>query len=419
MSTFENAKKQLEAALPYSQIDPETWEILQEPKKTIQASLNLRHDDGTLRTYQAYRCQYNNLLGPYKGGTRYHPTVGMDEVKSLAFWMVFKNAIIDVPFGGSKGGICINPVTFSNRELERISKLYIDEFRDVIGPNTDIPGPDVFTDEKTMAFMYSEYKKLCGGNHRGIVTGKPIALGGIEGRTSATGYGGYYGLEYLLDYPEIINLQHAHGLRDIKIAIQGFGNAGYWFVRKCHENGLKVVGVSDVNSGYYDSSGIDVNQLRWDLEAGDDPEVTTITNEELLELDVDILILAAVENVITANNAHKIKANCILELANGPVDDAADIILHDMKIAVLPGILMNSGGVLVSYLEWVQNRNAERKTASYVDQILKQKMRYATRKVLDMLNNHNVSLRTAAYVLALKRISRIVEASGTKEYFTP
>ena len=393
--------------------------ILAQALHSIEVSINMRHDDGTLKTYQAYRCQYNNLLGPYKGGTRYHLSVGIEEVKSLAFWMVFKNAIIDVPFGGSKGGICVDATKLSNRELERISKLYVDEFQSVLGPNTDVPGPDLFTDEKIMAFMYLEYRKLRGGNHRGIVTGKPIALGGSEGRRSATGYGGYYSLEYMLkNHPEILNLTESKNWRDITVAVQGFGNAGYWFARKCYENGLKVVAVSDIDGGYYNPSGVDVNQLKWDLRDGDITDVEFISNKQLLELDIDILALAAVENVVTAINANEIQAKVILELANGPVDAEGDIILQERDVAVLPGILMNSGGVLVSYLEWVQNRNAQKMTANEVDEILTKKMRYATRKVLKAYDNDAVSLRTAAYILALERISQIVEAFGTKEYFT-
>jgi glutamate dehydrogenase/leucine dehydrogenase len=286
-------------------------------------------DDGTLKVFKAFRSQYSTILGPSKGGIRYHPNVCRDEIETLAFLMTFKNAAVKVPFGGGKGGISVDATLLSHRELERISKLYIDSFADFIGPDTDIPAPDMYTNERVMGWMYAEYQKIKGGHPRAIITGKPIALGGIPGRISATGYGAYYVLEQMLSpkyrhalnipdkttktdktikqaNPYATSLNHRH---DITMAIQGFGNVGYWFAKKCAEKGIRIIAIGDKIDATYDPTGIDVNACKAARDLGQEwPVGQKITNNELLELDVDILVPAAIENVITINNADKIKA---------------------------------------------------------------------------------------------------------------
>ena len=394
-----SARQYLNLALPYANIDSESWEKLQYPRKTMEATIPMRHDDGTLKTYRAYRCQYDDTLGPTKGGIRYHTSVNREHAETLAFLMTFKCAVAKVPFGGAKGGITVDPKNLSHRELERLSKAYIAAFSDFIGPDLDIPAPDMGTDEITMGWMYSEYKRIKGGNPRGIITGKPVPLGGIKGRTTATGYGGYYVLDYILN-----KLQSN---RQVSIAVQGLGNVGYWFANKCQQEGLKVVAVSDVSGGTYNPKGIDPNNIQGEK----------ITNKELLELPVEVLVPAAIENVITEKNAGDIKAKLILELANSPTSYEADLLLENKNIFVIPDILANCGGVIVSYFEWLQNRQAQEWEEDEVNLQLRNKIRTATQKVFERCIEHGISMRTAAYSLALKRIGEANECLGNKGYF--
>jgi glutamate dehydrogenase (NADP+) len=419
MSMLEEAKKQLDAAAKYADIDPESWERLQYPQRTIQVSLPMRHDDGTLRIYKAYRCQYNDNLGPCKGGIRYHPAVDRDHCEALAFWMTFKCAALKIPFGGAKGGISIDAKTLSHREMERISKLWIDAFADFIGPDSDIPAPDMYTDERVMGWMYAEYRKIQGGHPKDVITGKPIALGGIEGRNSATGYGGYYVLETILD--DYFNKGKKLNFKDGSIALQGFGKVGTWFAEICYRKGMKVVAISNEYGATYDPSGLNVPKCIKKIESSSGREWgqgKVITNEELLQLDVDVLVPAAIENVITEKNGYNIKAKVVFELANGPTNNAADTILKDRGIIVVPDILANAGGVVVSYFEWVQNRGGVVKTLDEVNLDLSKQMKYATNRVMEIYQKYDkISLRTAAYALALKRIATANECLGNKGYF--
>jgi len=413
MSMLEDAQRQLEPALKYAKIDEEAILRLQYPERTIQVAIPCRHDDGTLVMYNSYRCQYDRTLGPCKGGIRFHPNVSRDEVQALGFWMVFKNAVIKLPFGGAKGGICVDPNSLSHRELERLTKAYVDYYADYIGPETDIPAPDMGTDERVMGWMMQEYRKLKGGHPTGVVTGKPIPMGGIPGRVSATGHGGYYVLETL---PK--NLFGGKDPKNRTVAIQGFGNVGYWFANKCMESGYKIVAISNVDGAVYASDGINVPEFKKaELTGSPWPYGDKISNEELLSLDVDILVPAALEKQITAANADSIKAKLILELANGPITSDADAILESKGIPVLPDILCNSGGVAVSYQEWLQNLGRIEKTLDQVEEGLRNKMSYATGKILQMHFDTGMSFRTAAYVLALKRIGNAIECQGTKEFF--
>ena len=419
MAMLDEAKKQLDAAAQYAEIDPESWERLQYPQKTLNVVIPMRHDDGTLKMYKAYRCQYDTTLGPAKGGIRFHPNVNRDHCEALAFWMTFKCAALKLPYGGAKGGICVDATKLSHRELERLSKAYIIAFADFIGPDEDIPAPDLYTDERIMGWMYQQYKQIKGGHPKDCLTGKPVALGGIEGRNSATGYGGFYCLDTILQ-KNMQRLNVPTNYEDIQVAIQGFGKVGYWFAEKCFRQGLKVVALSNEFGGCYNKHGINVNAARKSLdesEGKDWGQGESVTNDELLEMDVDLLVPAAIENVLTKDNADKVKAKMVLELANGPTSNEADSILNDNGVLVVPDILANAGGVVVSYFEWLQNRTARNWTLDQVETDLKAMMEYATEKTLALKIKHDIPARTAAYVLALRRINAANACLGNKGFF--
>jgi len=417
------AKKQLEEAIPFANIDTESWERLQHPARIIECSIPCRHDDGTLKIYKAYRCQFDTTLGPAKGGIRYHPSVDRDHVEALAFWMTFKCAALKLPFGGAKGGISVDATKLSHRELERISRLYVDSFHDILGPDQDVAAPDMYTDERVMGWMYDEYKLIKGGHPKDFITGKPVALGGLEERKVSTGYGGYFVLEKLIkDYWKQKRMEA------VTVAIQGFGKVGYWFAEKCWKEDVKVIAISNEYGGAHCLTGVNPEQCRNLLgpTGGKDwSEVhklyghEPISNDELLLMDVDVLVPAAVENVITDQNASKIKAKIILELANGPTTPEADTILNDRGVWVVPDIIANAGGVVVSYFEWLQNRHAEERTSDQIMAGLRYKLDYATTKMMERHLSKGMSLRTAAYALALKRLGEAKEALGTKDYFRP
>ena len=422
-SLFEGAKKQLEKALGHYQIDQETQERLKSPKSSMQVSVPVRMDDGSLRVFQGYRVRYNDLVGPTKGGIRYHPDVSIDEVQSLAFWMTFKCAVVGIPYGGGKGGVTVNPKELSLLEIERLSRGYMAAIADYIGPNVDIPAPDVYTNSMIMGWMADEYSKIKRAYTPSIITGKPIALGGSLGRSSATGRGGFNVMQAL---QKRLNL--GDGLR---IAIQGFGNAGYHFAKLAAEAGHKVVAVSDSKGAIYKEDGLDpVSVHTFKIEKRELKAVycegsvcetldhDTMTNEELLELDVDVLVPAALENQITHKNADRIKAKVILELANGPTSVEADEILDGKGIVVVPDILANAGGVTVSYFEWVQNRAGFYWTEEEVYTKLQAIMEKAGHQVMDAAEEFKCSARTAAYIVALKRINEAVAATGTLQDFS-
>ncbi len=422
MSMLEAAKRQLEDAYPFAEIDEESWLKLQYPQKTLQVAIPMRHDDGSLKMYMAYRSQYNDTMGPCKGGIRFHPKVDRDHVEALGFWMTFKCACVKVPFGGSKGGVCVDANSLSHRELERLSKAYIDAFVDFIGPDTDIPAPDVATDERVMGWMYSEYRKIKGGHPKAVITGLPVALGGIEGRSSATGYGGYYCLENVIAHRDELNLKVTG---PIDVAVQGFGKVGYWFCEKlAKDKRYRVIAVSNEYSGVYmDTSGpaFDPDLAMKCLQESnwrDWGQGLPISNDDLLSIECDVLVPAAIENVITKDNANTVRARVVLELANGPTTNDGDAILNERGVVVVPDILANAGGVIVSYFEWLQNRNAQQKTVEEVDKGLKEMVTYATERTIARKNKYKIpSLRTSAYALALKRIGMANECLGTFHYF--
>jgi len=423
-SIFDNARAQLEKALKHYSIDNESELRLSSPKAALSVSIPVRMDDGSLKVFQGYRVRYNDLLGPAKGGIRFHPGVTLDEVTSLAFWMTFKCAVVGIPYGGGKGGVTVNPKELSLLEIERLSRGYMTAIADFIGPNVDIPAPDVYTNSMIMGWMVDEYSNIKREFTPAIITGKPIALGGSQGREDATGRGGFYVLEAL---KERLGL----GTKPLTIAVQGFGNVGYHFARLAAEAGHKIVAVSDSQGAIYKKDGLDptsVYQVKQDsreLKAAyckgsvcEFFDHDTLTNEELLELDVDVLVPAALENVIQKGNAPKVKAKAVVELANGPTSPEADEILFEKGIHVIPDILANAGGVTVSYFEWVQNRAGYYWEEAQVHERLKVIMDRASNEVAELYREHEADLRTCGYIAALRRINQAVQAKGTLRNFS-
>ncbi len=399
---FESAKAQLDAAAMVSNADANIVEQLKNPDRYIEVSIPVSMDDGTQKIFSGFRSQHNNARGPYKGGIRYHQDVNLDEVRALSFWMTFKNAVVDVPFGGGKGGIIVNPKELSEGELERLSRGYMKQMYRNFGPLVDVPAPDVNTNGQIMHWMRDEFEKQTGTTAPGVITGKAVKDGGSEGRTEATGFGGGYVLREAL----------AAGLvpGDRKtIAIQGFGNVATYLAEYVKEHGFKVVALSDSKGGIYSEEGIDLAAAeahKKETKALRGLEGTSeITNEDLLELDVDVLVPAALENVLTGDNAAKVKAKFILEMANGPTTPEADAIFAQNGVTVVPDILANSGGVCVSYFEWYQNQNNENWTKEDVLKKLDEHMVAAFTAVRDAQTKYNTTMRTAAYIVALERIA--------------
>jgi glutamate dehydrogenase/leucine dehydrogenase len=412
---FNNALAQLASVTDMLSVEPEYYEMLKSPEKEITVSLPLKLSDGSVATFTGYRVQHNNARGPYKGGIRYHPNVTLDEVKALAMWMTWKSAIIDIPFGGAKGGITVDPKRLTTDDLERLTRKYIIAIEKDIGPESDIPAPDVNTNPQTMAWIMNEYSKIRGYNVPSVVTGKPVELGGSEGRTSATGRGvaicARLAAENFLHKP----------MKDLRVAVQGFGNVGSFAVKAIMEMGAKVVAISDVfgaarannSKGYFEQSFEQLfqNSVKFGS-ISKIPGVESFSNEELLELDVDILVPAALENQIKETNAKRIKANVIVEAANGPTTPMADKILDSMGVRVIPDILANSGGVLVSYFEWVQNLNRDHWSEREVNNRLESKMTKAFQDVEAYAKKENSDLRRAALVIAVNRVVSAMKLSG-------
>ncbi len=422
-NAFERALARLDQAAEQVDIPPEALQRLHYPKAVLTVSIPVRRDDGSLEVFQGYRVQHSDLLGPGKGGLRFHPEVDLDEVKALAFWMTCKCAIMDLPYGGAKGGVAVDPKQLSMLEVERLSRGFIRQIADFIGPEVDIPAPDVYTNERIMGWMMDEYASVVRRRSPDVITGKPLALGGSQGRAGATGRGGYFCLRELArdrDWqPE-----------KTTVAIHGFGNAGQSIARLLHEDGFKIVAVSDSGGGIYNENGLNIPQVINGKRAGskvedvyckssvcDQDDVETISNDKLLTLDVDVLIPAALDDVITENNANDIRARVILELANGPTTMEADKLLEEHEVTVIPDILANAGGVTVSYYEWVQNRSGDYWTEEKVDKRLEKRMRKQFAAVMELAKDLKVSFREAAYCLALKRLGAAAEALGTQALF--
>jgi len=410
---FSNALAQLASVADVLAIEPEYYETLKNPRREVTVSLPLKLTDGTSTTFVGYRVQHNNARGPYKGGLRYHPGVRLNEVKALSMWMTWKTAVIDIPFGGAKGGITVDPARLSQDDLEILTRKYVDALERDIAPDVDIPAPDVNTNSQTMAWIMNEYSRLRGHNEPAVVTGKPVELGGSEGRSAATGRG------VSICVREAVEKFLKKSIKDVTVAVQGFGNVGSNTVGCLMDMGAKIAAVSDVSGGATRKGGTIASSFE-DLiaaskklgsvckMAGTEP----ISNSELLELDVDVLVPAALENQITEENAKDVKAQLIVEGANGPTTPQADHILEKAGTRIVPDILANSGGVLVSYFEWVQNLNRDHWSEEEVNGRLESKMTKAFNEVLQYSVKENIDLRRAALAIAVNRVVAAMRLSG-------
>jgi glutamate dehydrogenase (NAD(P)+) len=407
---FEVAQRQLDEAAEVLQLDPAVHELLRWPLRELHVTLPVRMDDGSTKIFHGFRVQYNDSRGPTKGGIRYHPDETIDTVRALAAWMTWKCAVVDIPLGGGKGGIICNPKEMSQGELERLSRAYIRQVGRIIGLEKDVPAPDVYTTPQIMAWMADEFSFMQGYNEFGVITGKPLALGGSAGRGDATARGGIYCLREAAVALDI-------DLKGATTAIQGYGNAGS-FAHKLGQEllGLKVVAVSDSKGGIYSEKGLEYDDvLAFKEKTGTVvgfPGTKKITNEELLELDVTVLVPSALESVITASNASRIKAKITVELANGPTTPEADKILHDNGVYVIPDFLCNAGGVTVSYFEMVQNAYDYYWTEELVHERLDAKMTSAFHAVHQAAQSHKVHNRLAAYLVAVNRVAEAVKLRG-------
>jgi glutamate dehydrogenase (NAD(P)+) len=408
-SIFGAMLQEFDEAARILNLEPGIWQILTHPKRQIIVSCPVQMDNGEIEVFTGYRVQYNITLGPAKGGIRYHPNVNLDEVTALAAWMTWKCAVAHIPFGGGKGGIICDPTRMSRRELEALTRRYVAEIIDAIGPEKDVPAPDVNTNEQVMAWVMDTYSMHVGHTETAVVTGKPLELGGSLGRREATGRG-----------VMIVTRESAkHVGIDITkatVAVQGCGNVGSVSAELLSELGARIVGVTDWKGGIYNAKGLDIRRLTDHVRQhssvvgfdGGDP----LTNEELFKLDVDVLIPAALENQITVENAPAIRAKIVVEGANGPTTPEANNILHQRGVFVVPDIVANSGGVTVSYFEWVQDRYGYFWTTREVNERLEAKMCEAFTAVLKTAVDHNVDMRTAAYIVAIRRVATVTRMRG-------
>ncbi len=412
---FENALKQFDRAAEILKLTPNQITMIKEPRRVTEVNLPVRLDGGDIRLFRGFRVQHSIARGPAKGGIRFHPGVTVDEVKALAFWMTYKCAVVDVPFGGGKGGVIVDPSELSTSELERLARRYFAEMGDLFGPDRDVPAPDVNTNPQIMAWMFDTYSMHARQHIPAVITGKPLELGGSEGRNEATAQGMFYCVR---EAAKRLNIR----LKNATVAIQGFGNAGSFAAKLLDEAGARVVAISDVTGAYVNQRGINVNSAintcatnkRWSL-AGLEKNIQVEILEnpmELLELDVDILIPAALEDQITEENADRVQAKLIAECANGPITVEADEILDKKNIVRIPDILCNAGGVTVSYLEWVQNRIGYYWSKERVNEDLERFMVKAFNEVWDTREKYGVNNRIAAFILAIQRVTRASELRG-------
>jgi glutamate dehydrogenase (NAD(P)+) len=410
INPFKVSQQQLDEAAEVLQLDQATHELLRWPLRELHVTLPVKMDDGSTKIYQGFRVQYNDARGPTKGGIRYHPSETIDTVRALAAWMTWKCAVVDIPLGGGKGGVICNPKAMSQGEIERLSRAYIRQVGRIIGLEKDVPAPDVYTNPQIMAWMADEYSFLKGYNEFGVITGKPLNMGGSLGRGDATARGGMYCLR---EAGKVLNIE----LEGATTAIQGYGNAGS-FAHTLGEElfGLKIVAVSDSKGGIYNPEGLAYDEtFAFKKETGTVvgfPGSQTVSNEELLELDVVVLVPAALENVITDANAANIKAKISVELANGPTTPEADKILHENGVYVIPDFLANAGGVTVSYFEMVQNSYDYYWEVDVVRERLDKKMTEAFHSVHNAAQEHKVHNRLAAYLVSVSRVAEAVKTRG-------
>jgi glutamate dehydrogenase (NAD(P)+) len=411
MNPFEMAKKQLEIVAYQMDLDPNILNFLKRVERSLIVSIPVVMDDGTFRIFEGYRVQHSTIRGPGKGGVRFSELVTLDEVKALAMWMTWKTSLHNLPLGGAKGGVCVNPSKISPRELERITRRYTAEIINIIGPDKDVPAPDVGTNAQTMAYMMDTYSMQYGKTIPGVVTGKPIEIGGSPGRSEATGTGLFFIIEKYCK-------KHNLDLKSMTTAVQGFGKVGSVIARKLHEYGNKVIAVSDQDGTIYSDKGVDVKKLFDWVKSGKsfvdfhDKSVKFLPNEDFFEIKCDILIPAATENQITESNANDIDCKVVLEGANGPTTPEADEILEKRGITVIPDILANGGGAIVSYFEYVQDINAYYWDLNRVNKELKNIILNTFENVLKVAGENKVSLRNAAYRLAVSRVSTAVKLRG-------
>ncbi len=416
VSLLDHALVRLDEAAAHLNIDADVIEKLKYPRETTKVRLMIRMDDGSRKSFIAWRCRYDDTRGPTKGGIRYHPDATEDEVETLAFWMTFKCAVMNLPYGGGKGAVQVDPRQLSKAELERLSRSYVKAFSRIIGPDRDIPAPDVYTNAMIMGWMEDEYSQIVGQSSPAVITGKPIALGGSLGRGDATARGGYYLVRHLAS---------DLGLSDtMRVAIQGFGNAGQYIASLMAADGHKIVAASDSQGAVYSANGLHVDLLL-EAKAQGHSVASTIGQgghehldaDKLVGVDCDLLVPSALENMIHEGNAGSVKAKLILELANGPITTEADDILAKKGVVVLPDILANAGGVTVSYFEWVQNRQGFYWTLEEIHDRLRTIMEREGRAIWEQSSSRGITMRTAAYVHALSRLAEAIEAHGTQNYF--
>jgi glutamate dehydrogenase/leucine dehydrogenase len=411
MNAYEMALVQLRTAANYLNLENSIIDILSKPKRELQVSFPVKMDDGRVKVFIGYRVQHNDARGPFKGGIRYHPLVDINEVRALAMWMTWKTAVLNIPYGGAKGGVACNPKEMSKSELERLTRKYTMMISPIIGPYTDIPAPDVYTDSQTMAWIMDTYSQLVGYRVPAVVTGKPISLGGSAGRTTATSRG-------VIVAAKEAAKAFKKEMEGLGVVVQGFGNVGANAAILAKEFGAKVIAVSDSKGGIYNERGLDVLEVLKHKERTGSvinfPGAKNVSNEELLELPCDILIPAALEGQIHKNNAKNIQAKIVVEGANGPTTPEADKILFDREVMVVPDILANGGGVLVSYFEWVQNLTNLYWKEEEVNEKLDNKMRAAFLQVYNIAKERDVDMRTAALILS---VGRVVEAMTAAGYF--
>ena len=417
LNPFKIAQQQLDEAASIMKLDKQALAILREPRRTLITNMSVRMSDGEVKTFEGFRVQYNNARGPCKGGIRFHPMETLDTVKALSAWMTWKCALADIPFGGGKGGIIVDPKKLDERELESLSRAYIRALGNFIGPETDVPAPDVYTTPQIMAWMMDEYTNIVRHNEFGVITGKPVEIWGSEGSKDSTAMGGMF---VMREAAKLLKID----LKKAKIAVQGFGNAGmYAYTLSKKMFGSKVVAISDSQGGIYDPDGLDLKKLEdakaktGSVQGYKSKNAEKVSNEKLLELDVDILIPAAIENQVRKDNADKIKAKLLLELANGPVTPDADGILHEKGVFDLPDFLVNSGGVIGSYFEWAQNlSNYYWETEDFYNKLDKFITKafnstIAMRKDY-MSKGQKISPRMAAYIIAVDRVAKAMKARG-------
>ncbi len=411
INPFEMAKKQIDIVAEVMDLDPNILKFLKRVERSLIVSIPIMMDDGTLKVFEGYRVHHSTIRGPGKGGLRYSLGVNLDEVKALATWMTWKSSLLNLPLGGAKGGICVDPFKLSKKELEKLTRRFTAEIINIIGPDIDIPAPDVNTNAQIMAWIMDTYSMQKGRTIPGVVTGKPIEIGGSVGRANATGMGLYFVLQALVEKLKL-------DLKSLKIVVQGFGNVGGTIADLLYKHGCKVIAVSDISTGIYCEDGLDVEKLLEWAEQGNllkdnkNDKYKLISNDELLTLKCDVLIPAAIENQITEKNAEKIDCKIVLEGANGPTTPEADKILLKKEIYVVPDILANSGGVCVSYFEYVQDINSYFWKLDRINEELKGIIIEAFEETYKISKARNISLRTAAYIIAVSRVAKAIELRG-------